>query len=101
MIFMKNLVFLVLGFLAFGCIAVPAEIALESGQVAYTSLDSCQEACEDEGYGVGECKWPSEADRTHINLGSCVAEGSKCGRQGMCNCYCYTVLEYEHYTVEE
>ncbi len=97
---MKNLVLIVLGMLAFGCITIPTQVAVyESAD--FTSLDSCQQACEDEGYEIGECKWPSEADRTHLGLGSCVVEGSKhCGKPNMCNCYCYTVLEYEHYTVE-
>lgn len=99
---MKRMIFLFLGMLAFGCIAIPAEMAVESEPVDYASLDSCQEACGDEGYEIGECKWPSEADRTHLDLGSCVISGSKhCGKEGLCNCYCYTVLDYEHYTVEE
>jgi putative hemolysin len=59
----------------------------------FTSV-SCGEACASEGYDKGSCKWPSEAESSDLNRGTCYTEGSKhCGSDGECNCYCYDSVE--------
>jgi len=101
---MKKFILLILGLLAFGCVDISGIPELDEELVefekTYTSLDNCQEACEEQNFMVGECKWPSKADRSHVSIGSCVAESTQCMEKGKCNCYCYNITSYEEYAVD-
>jgi len=99
---MKKFIMMVLVFLAFGCLDIPElNEELIEFEKTYTSLDDCQDACHEQNFMIGECKWPSKADRSHLDIGSCVAEeSSACSQPGKCNCYCYNITSYEEYAVD-
>ncbi|ODS39279.1 MAG: hypothetical protein A7316_05940 [Candidatus Altiarchaeales archaeon WOR_SM1_86-2] len=69
-----------------GCIGPETE----KPKADFSSPDDCQSACSKAGYEKGDCKWPTEAKPSYVNLGSCLIENSRhCGNEGQCNCYCY------------
>lgn len=61
---------------------------LEGGN-SFSSVEGCDRKCVDLGYDYGKCESLNGINATVI-VGSCtIKKSSDCGKEGLCDCYCY------------